>query len=249
MELERPEFWAGWLVRMWDLAGEEERRVADWFGLEPADGDAAWDRHLDGDCELLVPFGDGHGVAVTSLELPTERGTEFQLRHPDWRRHLPLATVDRYMARRHGVAVCQAGPGLAWAELVRLAAAPSAGHPVSGAHQPVPEVHRAAHRLLLLLPVVGDAAVPTAAHGLVEHALASVGVPDRAAGPTARYLLDRPVFPATRWSTSDDRGWWRRRAGGGLPRCATEGSPRSGTPGTLGLNGAQAERLARALGA
>ncbi|MFF0415659.1 hypothetical protein ACFYUY_35175 [Kitasatospora sp. NPDC004745] len=252
----RPAFWAAYLMRMWALDDPEGRCLARWFGVDAVDAEAAWDAHLWGESEVLVPFGGGHRVVVTSVELPTDWGTEFRIHHPGWGgRSVRLADVDRYVARRLGTPEHQRGPGLSWREAAHLARTPDRAAP--GVHDP----HA---RLLLLLPVVGDAETPKGAVGSIGAALTAAGVAAADAPAAARFLLDRPVWPAARWESpaSADRGrrgpswrgpsWCRRVAGGPADhvlRCDAPASPRHAAHhGASGVSGETADRLARALG-
>ncbi|WP_354644424.1 hypothetical protein [Kitasatospora camelliae] len=249
-----PTLWPAYLTRMWGLEGPDGRRLAAWFGTDATAAEAAWDGYLWGASEFRLPLDGGHTLRVSSLEIPTEWGTEVTLHHPDWSpRLLNLATFDRYLAQRLGTPERQSGPGLSWTELTHLARTPDRAAP--GVHDP-----RA--RLLLLLPALGDADTPADAPEVIGTALAAAGVPTPDATDAARFLLERPIWPAARWTppaVPEPRRrlpWhrlpWSRPAAGrsvpGLVRCDAAASPRAAADLTAHLAPRQVERLARALG-
>jgi len=253
--LTRPAFWAAYLARMWGMDDSDSRLVAEWFETDRTAADAAWDAHLWQVADIRVPLDGGHTLWVTSRELPTDWGTDYEITHPGWGRTTRLATIDRYVALRLGTAEHSAGPGLSWRELTHIA---------TTTDQSAPGVHDPRTRLLLLLPALGDEDVPADAADLIGRALASVGVPAVEAVRAARSLLERPIWPAAHWTAPGGepesglpKRWWQRlRAAGarsehpptGILRCDAPSSPRSTAALTQGLGHEQIERLARALG-
>ncbi|MEV6954378.1 hypothetical protein [Streptomyces sp. NPDC051183] len=233
-----PGFWAGYLARMWATDDSVGPLFADWFGTDAATADAAWEAHLRDAGRFRVPFGGGHSVWVVSCDFfPTDWGTEFYVTHPDWaplrggaRR---LATTDDDVLRRLGFDDdgYRTGPGLSWRELVHVAGTPDTG---------APDVHDPYSRLLLLLPALGDADLPSDAPGVVGAALVSAGVPAAGAAGAAAFLLGRARWEAAHWTVPAGRA-------PGIARCDVPSSPRYGPGLARGLSRRQVLRLARAL--
>ncbi|MGW3263798.1 hypothetical protein [Streptomyces sp. NPDC001056] len=210
-----PAFWlAHLLLTVGDPGDDPERYGVDAAAYEEmvarlGDPDEAWP-------VLRVPFGGGHTAYAVYANVEDGSNVEFFVRHPAWGRlgHLGRCGVD------------EAGPGLSWAELVVLAQAGREGD--EGL------VDRA-QRLLLLVPMLGDARTPRAARGVVEEALDRCGVRAEAAGELVTVLLDGEE---SRWSVG---------AGGPVPVCSSSFSPRR-VPLALGITPPQARALADALG-
>ncbi|WP_406859276.1 hypothetical protein ABZO31_02865 [Streptomyces sp. HUAS MG47] len=230
-----PGFWAAYL--MWLCRTEEgEQPEPAWFGVDGADADAAYEALSDPERwpVFRVPFGGGHTVVVQACNLPDDPGTQYVVTHPDWDHRGHLATLDGH----------HAGPGLAWSELLRIARTPDLQAP--GLHDP--------HvRLLLLLPVLGDADLPPAAGGIVRDALVRVGAPEDEAGRLSEALLvDHPLWEPAEWirptasplsgAAPDDRLF------DGILLCDEPHSPRSGVSLARGITQAQTRALAHALG-
>ncbi len=82
------------------------------------------------------------------------------------------------------------GPGLVWGEPVPTALPP----PVTGRGIAYPYA-----RLLLLLPVLGDADLPAQATAIVACARAIVGSSPDAAATLAETLFDHPFWRGEKW--------------------------------------------------
>ncbi|MFG2416918.1 hypothetical protein [Streptomyces goshikiensis] len=220
-----------WLCGPGDERGEPE---FEWFGAGEEDVDAA--------CEALmgeerwpvfrIPFGDGHTVVVVDGNHPDDGGNLYFVTHPEWGgRQGHLATISPHH---------QAGPGLSWGELIRIAANPDLTAP--GIHDP--DV-----RLLLLLPILGDVALPSDAANMVSSALARTGMQADNASRVAEMILWNPIWEPAQWE-------FRARSplsGGehefqGLLECTVAGSPRFGVQLAEGITREQSDRLAQALG-
>ncbi|GAA1245856.1 hypothetical protein GCM10009665_40870 [Kitasatospora nipponensis] len=233
---QRPEFWAGYLARMWDVDDSDSRLVASWFGTDTAGADAAWEAHLEHVGEFQLPFGDGHTVHVTSSDLfPIDWGTDYRITHPDWdpRRGDTgrLALRDGGSVRRsgHDAGPYQKGPGLSWRELTHIANTPDLG---------APGVHDLHARLLLLLPALADADLPADTADVIGAALVRAGVPALEGTRAAAFFLDHPLWEAAHWTVPAT----------GIPQCDAPRSPRFGRSLAQGITCEQADRLARALG-
>ncbi|MEW5356266.1 hypothetical protein E0E62_28205 [Streptomyces sp. 16-176A] len=226
-----PGFWAAYL--MWLSRTEEYDPVPAWFGVDGADADAACDALTDEDRwpVFRVPFGGGHTAVVLGCNVPEDPATEYLVTHPEWGRHGSLALVNGH----------QAGPGLAWRELVHIAR--TADHAAPG-------VHAEHERLLLLLPALGDEELPRDAADTVGDALARVGVPGALAPHLAAALLtDHPLWEPAAWAfpgASPLSGG--REPFSGILYCDGVMSPRCGVRLAQGITREQSDRLARALG-
>ena len=182
-----------------------------------SDSDAPWP-------VFRVPFDGGHTALVVYANYEDENNIEFVVRHPDWGR---LGHLGNYGPEG-------AGPGLAWAELTAIAASvPQNASPADGLVDP-------AQRLLLLLPMLGDAATPAQAWGVVAEALAHCGIPQDAAARLAKELLGDSV-DAFQMKPS-----WTFTDGSPLLICSSQYSPRQ-IPLALGITPEQAQALAAAL--
>ncbi|MGW7585315.1 hypothetical protein ACWGKU_15430 [Kitasatospora sp. NPDC054768] len=237
----RPQWWAAYLTRHCAVADTERELVAGWFGTGAAEADAAWEAAMLEGLEARLPFGGGHAVHMYSCDLPTDRGTEYLVVHPDWGRvRGRLAAVDTRLPEPEH----QQGPGLSWRELIHVANTPD--HAAPGVHDP-------SVRLLLLLPTLGDAQLPPDAAEVVRAALAAVGTPPEGAAHLAAFVLRHLRWTPARWSAPQGRRWARPRAGrertvAGILRCDVPGSPRFARQLAHGITPAQGRRLARALG-
>ncbi|MFF3563561.1 hypothetical protein ACFYXS_26265 [Streptomyces sp. NPDC002574] len=166
---------------------------------------------------LRMPFAGGHTAYVVYANFEDEGNVEFFVGHPGWGR---LGFLGQY-------GVDQAGPGLSWAELTALAAAaPEGGEGLSDPAQ----------RLLLLLPMLGDADVPADAVDIVERALTRCGFSADVAGALAA-ALDEPRVSEEKWLVGEDSP---------VPVCSSPHSPRR-IPLALGITPDQARALADAL--
>ncbi|MCM3300417.1 hypothetical protein [Streptomyces pseudogriseolus] len=137
--LDKPGFWPAYLA---DLA---EGFTPEAFGADAGDADATLETLHDPSAwpMFTVQLADSFAIVVhfnSGEEFTTK---DYFLTHPDWSQDLVLASDDQD----------RIGPGLCWPELAALVEAPPGAAGVTDPHV----------RLLLLLPVLGDTAVPEAA--------------------------------------------------------------------------------------
>ncbi|WP_392673208.1 hypothetical protein [Streptomyces sp. LN785] len=226
-----PGFWAAYLL--WLCQTEEDDPDPEWFGVDEADTDAAYEALSDEERwpVFRIPFGGGHTAVVLGRNLADDAGTEYFISHPEWDRHGHLATVDGH----------QAGPGLSWPELTHIA---NTTDPDS------PGVHAPHARLLLLLPALGDADLPDEAAGLLGSALTQAGVgADEVPRLAQALLMDHPLWEPAAWVTPAVSPLSGSRAHfPGILHCDEPGSPRCGIHLAQGITRDQSDRLARALG-
>ncbi|MQY22132.1 hypothetical protein [Nocardia macrotermitis] len=218
-----PAFWlAHLLITMGDLDADPEA-----YGVTESVFETVMERLGDAGLPWLtfrVPFGGGHTALAIYVNFEDESTVEFVVHQPDWGRlgHLGQCGPS------------SAGPGLSWQELTAIAAAvPQGVSDAEGLLDP-------AQRLLLLLPMLGDAATPDDAVDVVAQALVRCGMIDDVAARFARELLetdadDRPVAPS--WIVAEDNP---------VPICTSRYSPRQ-VPIALGISRTQAQALADAL--
>ncbi|MEV6107341.1 hypothetical protein AB0M28_21920 [Streptomyces sp. NPDC051940] len=218
-----PAFWlAHLLVTMGDLSADAQD-----YGVAPFAYEAMLERLGDAGQPwpvLRVPFGGGHTVLAVYANFEDANTVEFIVRHPSWGRLGYLGQCGPEPA----------GPGLSWAELTAVAASvPQGASDTAG-------LVDQAQRLLLLLPMLGDAATPKEAWAVVARALVRCGIRDDVAPRFARELLgtdavDRLVEPS-----------WTLAEGNPVPVCSLGHSPRR-VPIALGITLEQARALAEAL--
>ncbi|KUN07166.1 hypothetical protein AQI95_11505 [Streptomyces yokosukanensis] len=168
---------------------------------------------------LRVPFASGHTAYVVYANFEDVNNVEFFVRHPDWGRlgYLGQCGADG------------AGPGLSWAEFTALVEAPQ---------DSAEGLTDASQRLLLLLPMLGDADMPGEAHGMMAQALSQCGLHPGAADELATALLgeDEP----------DGAPCWTVTTDSPIAVCSSSYSPRQ-IPLALGITPSQAQALADAL--
>jgi hypothetical protein len=172
---------------------------------------------------LRVPFTGGHQACAVYVNAEDTSTVDFIVHHPGWDRFGWLG--------QHGPE--GSGDGLSWAELTAVAAGGAGGAGGSdGLADP-------AQRLLLLLPMLGDAATPVAeAVDTVAGALAAVGLRPDSTRQLAAYLLGEPGIPGQpTWSVGPQSP---------VPVCDSDYSPRR-IPLALGITPVQARALADAL--
>lgn len=95
-----PGFWAAYL--MWLSRTEDCDPEPEWFGVDGADADAAWDALSDEDQwpVFRIPFAGGHTAMVLGCNIPEDPGTEYFITHPGWGRHGHLTTLGGHHAAR-----------------------------------------------------------------------------------------------------------------------------------------------------
>ncbi|MGA5559459.1 hypothetical protein [Streptomyces lavendulocolor] len=191
--LDEPGFWPAYLADLADGFAPEA------FGSDAGDADAMLDTLHDRSAwpRFTVPLAGGFAIVVHFNSGEEFTTTDYFLTHPDWSQDLVLASDDQD----------RIGPGLCWPELAALLEAPPGAAGVTDSHA----------RLLLLLPVLGDAAVPEEAVTAVVEALVVQGAPE-ASEPLARHLLQgHPIWGAEDWWFDDGEQSWL---------CEGEHSPR-----------------------
>ncbi|MGC0397855.1 hypothetical protein RKD27_000499 [Streptomyces sp. SAI-126] len=191
--LDEPGFWPAYLA---DLAGEFTPEA---FGSDAGDTNAMLDTLHDPSAwpMFTVPLADGFAIVVHFNSGEEFTTTDYFLTHPDWSQDLVLASDDQD----------RIGPGLCWPELAALLEAPPSAAGVTDSHA----------RLLLLLPVLGDAAVPDEAVTAVVRALIAQGAPESSEALAGHLLQGHPMWGAEDWWFDDDEQSWL---------CEGEHSPR-----------------------
>ncbi|MCF1600457.1 hypothetical protein [Streptomyces muensis] len=226
-----PGFWPAFYLPVWDEFAEEPEP----FGADSADVDEAISA-LHGAERVWpafrIPMAGGHVLWIVHRNFPDDAGTDYLITHPDWDRHAHLASLDGHYS----------GPGLSWSELVAVAGSAPAG--AAGVVDP-------ALRLLLLLPVFGDADVPEAeAMARTSGALRAVGVAEDVAPEVAEQLLDHPFWDGPTWTVRGrsplSGGGAAAASGSPLAVCDGRYSPRT-VPAGLGIRADQERALADAL--
>ncbi|MET8707933.1 hypothetical protein [Streptomyces californicus] len=213
---------AFWLAHVLMAMGKYEE-PAERYGVDAAEFDGVVDRLSDPEEPwpvFRVGCGGGHTVHAVYVNWEDGSSVDFFVRHPAWGRlgHLGQCGADA------------AGPGLAWTELLALAG----GVPEGGEGLTDPS-----ERLLLLLPLLGDADLPGEARDTVARALAHCGIRAEAAGDLAAVLLaGQDPVGGPRWSVAD---------GSPVAVCSSPYSPRR-VPLALGISADRAEALAAVLG-
>ncbi|GAA4926265.1 hypothetical protein ACFPM3_09505 [Streptomyces coeruleoprunus] len=211
-----PAFWYLHLC-LWQ---EDPDDLLERYDADPADIDALYERLTDEEAWPLirVPFGGGHTAVAAYRNFPEDSGVDWFVHHPEWGRLGHLGQMDGH----------DRGPGLSWRELTAIAAAVPEG--ADGLTDP-------AERLLVLLPMLGDADTPPEAARVVAAALAECGIPEDHAVDLAGRILDDGFSSLPRWEV---------REGSPVPVCADDGSPRT-IPLAKGITPAQERSLAEAL--
>ncbi len=170
--LERAGFWSNHLLTMCRFTSGGPRPAPEWFGDDGADTDALSGVLLDDRAwpALRIPFRGGHSAVVVYRNLVGDYGIDYLLTRADRPRPEDLSGFDGDWY----------GPGLSWREVVHIAETPDLA---------APGVHDAAARVLLLLPLLADDALPPEAPARVGAALTAVGAPEGSARETADHLL------------------------------------------------------------
>ncbi|GAA2245391.1 MULTISPECIES: hypothetical protein [Kitasatospora] len=224
-----PGFWAAYLL--WLAEGEDFEPEPALFGADGADADAAYGRLSDPAAwpVIRLPMQHGHSILIVHRNFTEDAGTDYYVAHPDWDRPRSLASIEGHFA----------GPGLAWRELLHVAQHPGDGPGITDPHA----------RLLLLLPVLGDADLPADATAAVTGALAAIGTPSEATAALAEALLDHPFWDGETWyfegAGSPLSGASTATHAGRVLLCGGAYSPRTVR---FGLSPDQDARLAEALG-
>ncbi|MER7929153.1 MULTISPECIES: hypothetical protein [unclassified Streptomyces] len=214
-----PAFWLAHVLLTMGDPGES----AEAYGVAASAYDAMVDRLGDPEQPwpvLRVCFDGGHTAYAVYANWEDENSVDFFIRHPNWGRlgHLGQCGAD------------EAGPGLSWTELLALAMSTHEGS--EGLTDP-------SERLLLLLPMLGDADMPGEARDTVAGALSRCGIRADAASDLAATLLgEQDSAGGVRWTPTGDNP---------IAVCSSPYSPRQ-VPLALGITQDQARALATALG-
>ncbi|MEV8319007.1 hypothetical protein AB0Q95_33115 [Streptomyces sp. NPDC059900] len=184
--LDVPGFWAA------HLADLSEGFPAEAFGFDAADAGVALERLHDRSAwpVFTVSLAGGFAIVVHYNSGEEFTTTDYFLTHRDWpdSRALVLASDDQD----------RIGPGLCWPELAALLPAPAEAAGVTDPHA----------RLLLLLPVLGDADAPPEAVDAVVEALVAQGAPPGCEALAAQLLEGHPMWGAATWTYDvDERSW------------------------------------------
>jgi len=143
---------AAWPALLWALGGA--RAAIEAFDVDPADVDVLLDRL--GAAErwpvFTINLDNGHGIYLVWRNFEDVSGWDYLLAGRDFADPVALAQLDGHFR----------GPGMCWAEVVKVA-------------NQAPAPLDRARRLLLLLPMLGDADLPIESTNLVSAALAQVG--------------------------------------------------------------------------
>jgi hypothetical protein len=180
----RPGFWSNHLLGSCcrDAGAEPE-----WFGDDGADVDAMSEVLMDPERwpVFRVPFEGGYEVVVVYRNLVGEYGVDYLLTHPSRSSAHRIASWEGDLE----------GDALRWRELIHIADSPRSG--AEGIENP-------AARLVLLLPLLKDHALPDEAVEMLSAALVAVGAPQDTAPATAEHLLDHAtggVWHDPTWSS------------------------------------------------
>ncbi|MFJ9893851.1 hypothetical protein ACIQPR_11035 [Streptomyces sp. NPDC091280] len=168
---------------------------------------------------LRVPFDGGHTAYAVYANFDDANNVDFFVGHPEWGRlgYLGQCGAD------------QAGPGLSWTELAALAETPQTSSE---------GLTDSSQRLLLLLPMLGDAETPPEARQKVARALTRCGIRSDAADELATVLVgEQAAESEPRWTVTEDSP---------IAVCSSRFSPRH-VPLALGITPHRAQALADAL--
>ncbi|MEU9847838.1 hypothetical protein [Streptomyces sp. NPDC047985] len=181
--LDEPGFWAAHLVELCEGTPPEV------FGVDAADAGAMLERLHDKSAwpTFTVPLEDGFSIVVHYNSGEEYTSTDYFLTcHGSTDAVLASTDQDRI------------GPGLCWPELASILHAPEGAGGVTDPHA----------RLLLLLPMLGDSAVPAEAVNSVVEALIASGAPEGCEALARRLLAGHPMWGAQSWSfDADERSW------------------------------------------
>ncbi|MFF4397249.1 hypothetical protein [Streptomyces sp. NPDC001480] len=182
--LDQPGFWPAHLA---DLSGGLPPEA---FGSDAGDADAMLDKLQDAAAwpVFTVPLNGGFTISVHYNSGEEFTTTDYFLTHPEWRQDLVLASDDQD----------RVGPGLCWPELTALLDAPESTVGVTDPHA----------RLLLLLPVLGDASAPEEAVAAVTRALVAQGAPEASEALARQLLQGHPMWGAEDWWFDEDERSW-----------------------------------------
>ncbi|WP_351234975.1 hypothetical protein [Streptomyces sp. NPDC002133] len=188
----RPGFWSH---HLWGPCCRDAGAVPEWFGDDGADVDAMSEVLMDPERwpVFRVPVEGGYEAVVVYRNLVGDCGVDYLFTHPSW-------STARQIASWEGDLV---GDSLRWHELFRIVDSPSSI--AEGIEDP-------AARLLLLLPLLTEHALPDEATARLTAALIAVGAPQDTAPITAQHLLEHSA--GSPWH---DPTWGSPLSGGSGP--------------------------------
>ncbi len=177
-----------WPVHLNPTTRDDDRLHAG-FGIDAGEAERFFEELSDpeGWPTFRIPLPAGHTIWVVYRNFDEDSGIDFLLGHSAWPKALPLAAIEG----------CFSGPGLSWWELAAVAEARDGDD----------EVEAASRRLLLLLPILGDADLPADATPRVASALTACGAVGDGTELASLLLSNHRLWPPSRW-WQDERGTW-----------------------------------------
>jgi hypothetical protein len=178
--LRRPGYFAVHLLQAADLGLDE---LTDVFGLDPDEVSSADAEIRSSEAwpVLQVPLRDGARIAVVWRNYEDDAGVDYLLLPAGGAKAITLAVLDGH----------QFGPGISWPEL--RAVAGRAADPV-----------RAAQILVLLAPMMADAAAGEDAVADLAVALRAVGVTGDAEELARMLVEEHALFEPEHWHAGED---------------------------------------------
>ena len=174
-----------WPTHLLQVIGRFELLSACFGEVIPSDVRSFYDHKLADTRQwptLSIPLRDQHQLYVVDRNFPEDYGQDYLLHHPSWPKALRLASIEGHFF----------GPGLCWPELLAASVPPPGA---VGTTQP-------AARLLLLLPILGDAEIPGEAAAILADALAACGAKGARAvliQLAGQLLTDHRLWDPVRW--------------------------------------------------
>jgi hypothetical protein len=180
--LDNPLFWEGHLHNY----AQDELAEELLHGEDDSDAATLFNSLLTGPewPVFTVPLADGHRLHVVYRAFEEDEGVDYLVHHPTWDK-AELITADEG---------CFRGPGLSWPELIG-----AADNGIPGGSTDDPDA-----RLLLLIPALGDTALPTDATPRLTTALATRTQAADPEGLAAALLETQGYWTGTDWSHTED---------------------------------------------
>ncbi|MGV9350499.1 hypothetical protein ACWDSD_38275 [Streptomyces spiralis] len=194
--VDRPGFWSN---HLWGPCCGDAGAEPEWFGDDGADVDAMSEVLMDPARwpVFRVPIEGGYEATVVYRNLVGDYGIDYLFTHPSWRSARQIASWEGGLN----------GNTLTWRELIRIVDSPSS---VAGG------IEDTSARLLLLLPLLTEHALPDGATARLSSALEAVGTPQDIAPITAQHLLEHSAG-----SVWHDPTWGSPLSGSSGPPSAT----------------------------
>ncbi|MGK5440834.1 hypothetical protein ACSNN7_03250 [Micromonospora sp. URMC 105] len=188
--LDDPLFWPAFLL---SVGGSYTAAVA--FGIDPADVEVyAKEMHQAGSWPVItMDLARGHRLYILFCNFDDDSGWDYLLQPAGSDALIIAAALEGGFH----------GPALPWSELLMTANQPDS-------------MRSQAERLLLLLPAVGDAGIPSGANNVVASAVTTIGAQQQQNEVAGELLAGGRRF----WGDSE---WTERK---GLPVCLGQHSPR-----------------------